>query len=307
MLHASTQTLIQKLCELTEAGALDWREGERQCCRLNTEGYIVEVEAEPPTVRVVDGKGRELERADAADLRATAWPEGGGSYADHVVQMAGRAHRVARGAERAITRILSSLSAPPQKLAERIEAEPVPCAPDFELAAEPKKRPFISAAESDASLAAISADMHRPVETPVPVEPIAPVIAAAPPAPVPPAAPLPVIVASAPQPAPEPAPPAQSPQRVVHVLSADGTVRQPPAANGAAPQAFGSISAFGRSVPKAPTPNFAPGKVTSSGLLMTGIHAVSRQVMVENKRPPQAAPSRPTPEKSSADIYKPWA
>lgn len=301
MLHASTQTLIQKLCELTEAGALNWREGERQSSRLDTEGYIVEVEAEPPTVRVVDGKGRELERADAADLRATAWPEGGGSYADHVVQMADRAHRVARGAERAISRILSSLSAPPQKLTDAMEQEPEPRATDFEIAAEPKKHATISAAESDASLAAISTGMQRSAtETPATVTPVA--VA---PSPVAEPAPLPVVAAPAPQPAP--APPAQPPRRVVHVLAADGTVRQPPGTNAAAPQAFGSISAFGRSVPKAPTPNFTPGKVTSGGLLMTGIHAVSRQVMVEGKRSTPPAAPKPVLEKTSADIYKPWA
>jgi hypothetical protein len=40
---------------------------------------------------------------------------------------------------------------------------------------------------------------------------------------------------------------------------------------------------------------------------MTGIRAVSRQVVVENKRPAQPAGSKPTPEKTAAEIYKPWS
>ena len=76
MLHPSTQQLIRKLCELTDAGHIAWKEGERQSSRFDSEGYVVEVEAEPPTLRLLRGDGRELERADAADLAATAWPDG---------------------------------------------------------------------------------------------------------------------------------------------------------------------------------------------------------------------------------------
>ncbi len=112
MLHPSTQQLIRKLCELTDAGHIAWKEGERQSSRFESEGYVVEVEAEPPTLRLLRGDGRELERADAADLAATAWPDGQGTYAIQVADMAEKAHRVARGAEAAIARILTSLSAP---------------------------------------------------------------------------------------------------------------------------------------------------------------------------------------------------
>jgi hypothetical protein len=112
MLHPSTQQLIRKLCELTDAGHISWKEGERNSSRFESEGYVVEVEAEPPALRLLRGDGRELERANAVDLAATAWPDGEGTYATHVADMAEKAHRVARGAEAAIARILTSLSAP---------------------------------------------------------------------------------------------------------------------------------------------------------------------------------------------------
>lgn len=128
MLHPSTQQLIRKLCELTDAGHIAWTDGERQTSRFESEGYVVEVEAEPPTLRLLRGDGRELERADAADLAATAWPDGQGTYAAHVAEMAAKAHRVARGTEAAIARILSSLSAPPKRGAAPL-AQPAPVAP----------------------------------------------------------------------------------------------------------------------------------------------------------------------------------
>ena len=126
MLHPSTQQLIRKLCELTETGHIAWKEGERQCSLFESEGYIVEVEAEPPTLRLLRGDGRELERANPADLAATAWPDGGGTYATHVTDLATKAHRIARGAEAAIARILSSLSDPSKPAASAVASAPPP-------------------------------------------------------------------------------------------------------------------------------------------------------------------------------------
>lgn len=157
MLHPSTQQLIRKLCELTDAGHIAWKEGERQCSRFDSEGYLVEIEAEPPTLRLLRADGRELERADAADLAAAAWPDGQGTYATHVSAMAEKAHRVARGAEAAIARILSSLSAPPKQ-----QAEPAP-APIAQSAPQPAPSPPHAA----------------PQPQPAPVETAKPVAAAA--------------------------------------------------------------------------------------------------------------------------------
>ncbi len=143
MLHPSTQQLIRKLCELTDTGHIAWKEGERQCSLFESEGYIVEVEAEPPTLRLLRGDGRELERADPADLAATAWPDGGGTYATHVTDLATKAHRIARGAEAAIARILSSLSAPAKPEAATASAPPPPHAapPPEPQKAEPAAAP----------------------------------------------------------------------------------------------------------------------------------------------------------------------
>src|SRR5215475_5377102 len=117
MLHASTQQLIRKICELTESGDIVWKEAPEGRCRFETEGYQIEVAEEPPLVRLLSPEGRELEKAEAADL-ALAWPGGDGTFATHVGDMARRAHRVARGAEKAISKILSSLSAPPKRAPE---------------------------------------------------------------------------------------------------------------------------------------------------------------------------------------------
>jgi hypothetical protein len=126
MLHPSTQQLIRKLCELTDTGHIAWKEGERQCSLFESEGYIVEVEAEPPSLRLLRGDGRELERANPADLAATAWPDGGGTYAAHVTDLATKAHRIARGAEAAIARILTSLSDPTKPVAAPVAASALP-------------------------------------------------------------------------------------------------------------------------------------------------------------------------------------
>jgi hypothetical protein len=115
MLHASTQQLIRKLYELTSSGALAWTEGDGVSSRLETEGYVVEVAASPPCLRLLRADGRELEKASAEDLALTPWPSGDGTYATRVAELAGRASRIALGAEQAIATILSSLSAPAMK------------------------------------------------------------------------------------------------------------------------------------------------------------------------------------------------
>jgi hypothetical protein len=154
MLHASTQKLIQKLCELTEHGDIAWKEGRDGRCTFDTEGYRVEVNEEPPSLRLLGADGRELEKAEADDL-SIPWHTGEGSFATRVSDMARRAHRVARGAEQAISKILSSLSAPPQKAPE---PEPIPAAIEFEPPLARRAGP-VSAAESAASLAALGADL----------------------------------------------------------------------------------------------------------------------------------------------------
>jgi hypothetical protein len=124
MLHASTQQLIRKLYELTSAGNLAWAEGAPGSSRLETEGYVVEIAAAPPTLRLLRADGRELETATPDDLAEVAWPSGDGTYATRVTEMAGRANRIALGAEQAIATILSALSAPAMKPAHELASQP---------------------------------------------------------------------------------------------------------------------------------------------------------------------------------------
>ncbi len=216
MLHASTQQLIRKLCELTEDGAIAWKEGDDGHSTFETEGYIVEIAGEPPTVRLLRLDGRELEHADASDL-ALAWPGGEGTYAAHVADMARNASRHARGAETAIAKILSSLSAPPKKA---VELEPEPAALAFADIPHP-------ATERVTALAAVNAGLDSrkaaedppvshslpepapPIETPPETETAIDRVLAVQPAPQPApviveAEPPPVVEAAAPEPEPEP-------------------------------------------------------------------------------------------------------
>jgi hypothetical protein len=280
MLHASTQKLIVKIAELTEAGAIAWKEGEaaRPCSVFESEGYVIEVTADPPTVRLLHADGREVERADAAELAGTSWPGGGGTFATQVAAMAYRARRVARGAEAAISRILSSLSAPPQKMPE---AEPSPAAPEFETAPVAPPAP-------------LSRSHSAPEEAPAPAR-----------LPEPPARPA---IEIAPLSSTVPAAPPRAMQ--APVFRPDPQLSPQPQAQ------FGAMTSFSRA-PPAPAPDPAPAKVTSGGLLFTGIRAVTQQTIHgEIPAPPPPArpapPPEPKPEPPHAPatgpgVYKPWA
>lgn len=326
MLHTSTQKLIQKICELTESGDIVWKEAPEGRCRFETEGYQIEVAEEPPLVRLLSPEGRELEKAEAADL-AIAWPGGDGTFATHVSDMARRAHRVARGAEQAISRILSSLSAPPKKTVAP-EPEPVPAAIEFDPPVVRKPQP-VSAAESAASIAALNADMVSQRRQPEP-----------PPAPHTP-------------PAPQPAPlaafgPALRRQTAVEaVLSAEASAPEaepaiaaaeeelplegapPPAAwrpqPQPAPPPAQAAAALGQPRPSAPLAK------PVSNLFMTGFSAVTRPAPRPEPQPapppapiakaapeppqpaapapqpePPRAPEMARPQRTGQDIYKPW-
>lgn len=175
MLHASTQQLIRKLCELTDAGAINWKEGKGQISVLETEGYVVEIQPDPPSVRLLRGDGQELESADASDL-ATPWGDNEGTFGDHVADMARRANRFARGAETAIAKILSSLSAPPKK---QPEPEPEPAALAF--AAIDKPASSVQASESAAAIAAVNADLESQRRKAAEDPPVSHALAEAPP------------------------------------------------------------------------------------------------------------------------------
>ena len=75
MLHPSTQQLICKLHELTQAGSLAWTIGDCDALRLWTEGYVVEIEAAPTTFRLLrdDGLRVRIAGAGAAGVRRFTW------------------------------------------------------------------------------------------------------------------------------------------------------------------------------------------------------------------------------------------
>ena len=114
MLHPTTQQLIRKLYELTSTGGLGWQPAEDNASRLETEGYVVEIAAEPPIMRLLRNDGRELERAGTEALAAVPWPGGDGTYATRIAEMASRAQRFALGGQKPSTPALSAVSAPPK-------------------------------------------------------------------------------------------------------------------------------------------------------------------------------------------------
>ena len=161
MLHASTQQLIRKLYELTDAGALAWKGGERDTAVLETEGYLVELGPAPPKVRLLRADGRELERADHDDLAAIAWPDGEGTFASRVTEMATRANRFARGAEPVSPKPLSAISTPP--LNPPATAKP-------KLASFGKTESFVARFVASPMMTSLSA---RTVQTPMQSKPVA--------------------------------------------------------------------------------------------------------------------------------------
>jgi hypothetical protein len=310
MLHSSTQKLIHKLCDFTASGAIAWKEDERGRVVFETEGYLVEVEADPPGVRLLHADGSE------ADLAATPWPDGNGNYATHVADMARRANRIARGAEQAISKILSSLSAPPQKTAgpepfaaalefespeARRQPEPEPPPASHSVAEAPPVEENASEAavesapvEPEAETTVEAAEEELPLEEAPLSEPVA--------------AKTETVALVVERPAPEPQP------------------RQP-----ISPRSlFGGTPSFARQTIQKPAPQPEPvAKVTSTGLFITGFSATTRQTFrgePSAARPepapapvaqaPELRPEPPEPARkpqletvsaSGSDIYKPWS
>ncbi|MBI1361155.1 MAG: hypothetical protein GC155_12840 [Alphaproteobacteria bacterium] len=313
MLHASTRNLITKLCDLTEQGDIPWREGKSGAMEFETEGYVVEIIDAPPAVRVLNSEGGELEHASADDLSAAPWLESGDTFADRVTTMARQARRIARGTEHAISRILSSLSAPPK--AETIAA----IEEDETIAAD------TTGVESEAAMAAAVADMamrlkRTPLDSPAPEIP-QPETAAAEPSPETEPEPEPAKAAEAAVEAAPEAPTPPAPRSGVRSLSTAGADRIT-----RSKEMFGRTRSFSVSAGRShhrPTPEARPvsslGKITATGLIISGLHATTRQQMEATPAPaepsditpetattaPPEAP-RPPPEPASPDVYKPW-
>lgn len=166
MLHASTRTLIKTLCDLTADGVIQWREGDGGSSRFESEGYVVDVSSDPPGVRILNNEGRVIETVTEADLRTASADGADGNLVSRVHLMAESAHRVARGAERAIAVILSSLSAPPARSPEA----------DFVLSSA--AAPIATHADNDdggpAALPDPANDDREETNSPLPVAPAVP-------------------------------------------------------------------------------------------------------------------------------------
>jgi hypothetical protein len=228
--------------------------------------------------------------------------------------MATQAKRLARGTDHAISRILSSLSAPSVASAAKIEA--------------PEEHPLSTAGgpESEASMAAAVADMairlnqtppEEPSEIPPPVievaeiTPMATIAETSQAELATEAAPTETVVEATPEPAAEtePTPPLRAP--VEHFKRSAET--------------FGRTRSFaiaGRTHHR-PSPEARPvsslGKITASGLIVPGRSGAAQQ---ELETPPPApepivssppqpedlktATVKPMPAPTSPDAYKPW-
>lgn len=117
MLHPSTKRLIDKLDEMTRKQRVGWQESDDGAVKHDTEGYRVTLTAAPHALLLTDTQGREIETCSPEDFvgetDATGRP-----YAEFIEDLYREAHRHARGAEKAISALLSSL--------DEADAEDVP-------------------------------------------------------------------------------------------------------------------------------------------------------------------------------------
>lgn len=108
MLHPSTKRLIDKLDEMTRKQRVGWEESDNGSIKHDTEGYRVTLTAAPHSLLLTDTLGREIETCTPEDF-AGETDASGRPYTEFVEEMYREAHRHARGAEKAISALLSSL------------------------------------------------------------------------------------------------------------------------------------------------------------------------------------------------------
>ncbi|MEO1406395.1 MAG: hypothetical protein AAFV54_07875 [Pseudomonadota bacterium] len=110
MLHPSTKKLIDRLAQMTAQQKISWVLGEREnSIAYETEGYRVLLEGSPPSLRLTDALGSELETATPEQLTDTAHADGG-NYADILGDLHSEALRIAKGTETAISAVLQGLA-----------------------------------------------------------------------------------------------------------------------------------------------------------------------------------------------------
>lgn len=129
MLHPSTKRLIDKLDEMTRRQRVAWEESDDGSVTHDTEGYRVVLTPAPHAVRLTDALGREIETCEPEDFTGET-DASGRPYTDFVAELYREAHRHARGAEKAISVLLSSL--------DEAGAEAPPAAPVSSPLPEPE-------------------------------------------------------------------------------------------------------------------------------------------------------------------------
>ena len=108
MLHPSTKRLIDKLDGMTRKQRVGWEESDNGSIKHDTEGYRVTLTAAPHSLLLTDTLGREIETCTPEDF-AGETDANGQPYTDFIEALYREAHRHARGAEKAISALLSSL------------------------------------------------------------------------------------------------------------------------------------------------------------------------------------------------------
>ncbi len=290
MLHATTQTLILKLAELTGRGEVAWREGAEGALVFETEGYVVELVEAPPRLRLLQDGGKELERADEALLASASHDNS--SFAERIAAMAEQARRHARGTDQAISRILTSLST---------------SAPDPGPAFSTK-----GGANSEAAMAAAVASMASRVKA----------------AAVAPATLLRPGASHAPSPVAEPALAPAAPSPIQDVSASEAGARlmaltrtaglASPVRTVASEAMFGAIRSFKRSPPPPPpAPPTPPApqaplvqtvqrvKVTAAGLVVP--HTTAPSTADGASASADSERAKPAASNHSANGYRPWS
>jgi len=125
MLHPSTKRLIDKLDEMTRKKRVGWEESDNGAIKHDTEGYRVTLTAAPHSLLLTDTLGREIETCTPEDF-AGETDATGRPYSEFVEDLYREAHRHARGAEKAISALLSSLDEADAKEDDAETAEAAP-------------------------------------------------------------------------------------------------------------------------------------------------------------------------------------
>lgn len=269
MLHPSTRRLIEKLDEMTRKQRVTWDECDDGSVTHDTEGYRVSLTPEPHTMRLTDALGREIETCTPQDF-AGETDASGRPFAEFVSDLFREAHRHARGAEKAISVLLSSLDEADTTGAAPAEPEPEPESFDHAEDAGDDSRPLedheLPEIDDDEhvkeAVAAMADEVNRPVEAPAPFEatpePEIEPVAVAEPEPEPAAEAQPFaapFVEPAPEFEPEPEPVAFEPETIPEPAveaAPEPTAYAPFAGSTEDAQAYATAAAFEAPVPAEP-------------------------------------------------------